>query len=187
MKSSSEAERVVLGLGSNAAYAGMESLEILEHVCAELSQILEGFTRSSVYLTRPMYFDDQAHFYNMVAAGFYVGSPRDLLHTTQAIEARYGRERTREVRNGPRSIDIDIEFFGRRSLNESDLIIPHPRLKERAFVLVPLLEIFPDYADPLTGDLCAQLLAQLPDEEVQSVADGLQNKGTGSDLQCRRF
>ena len=84
---------------------------------------------------------DQDDFYNMVVAGDFRGTPRQLLEKIHAVEAELGRDRAKEFRNGPRSIDIDIEIFGKESVNESDLVIPHDRSTERAFVMKPLLEI----------------------------------------------
>ena len=74
-------------------------------------------------------------------------SPFDLLEKIHVIESCLGRNRELEVRNGPRAIDIDIEFFGTQTVDTKTLQIPHPRHKERAFVLVPLLEILKENAD----------------------------------------
>lgn len=102
---------------------------------------VEKLCVSSVYRTAAMYVTDQDDFYNMVVAGDFQGTPRQLLEKIHAVEAELGRDRAKEFRNGPRSIDIDIEIFGKESVNESDLVIPHERLTERAFVMKPLLEI----------------------------------------------
>lgn len=102
---------------------------------------VENILVSSVYRTAAMYVTDQDDFYNMVVAGDFRGTPRQLLDKIHAVEAELGRDRTKEIRNGPRSIDIDIEIFGRETVSEKDLVIPHERLTERAFVLKPLLEI----------------------------------------------
>lgn len=135
---------VVLGLGSNSAYAGMEPMRILRMVCAELGALLVGMCCSSVYRSRPMYVEAQPPFCNMAVCGEYAGTARELLHAVQRMEARFGRDRSKEIRNGPRPLDIDIELFGTERIAEPDLQVPHPRIAERAFVLVPLLEILPD-------------------------------------------
>lgn len=134
---------VALGLGSNKAFSGLRPQEILGSAVFELSKILRGVEISSVYRTKAMYVVDQEDFYNMALVGFLDDgiTARALLEKTQAIEAAFGRDREKEIRFGPRSLDIDIEFFGEKKILESDLQIPHPRLKERAFVLVPLLEV----------------------------------------------
>ncbi|MCR4714503.1 MAG: 2-amino-4-hydroxy-6-hydroxymethyldihydropteridine diphosphokinase [Treponemataceae bacterium] len=147
---------VVLGLGSNRQLESgggvLPPCEILKEACAKLDKLLKQAVFSSVYITRPMYVENQCDFYNMVVGGLWSGSARELLLQTQAIEAEFGRDRSREIRNGPRSLDIDIEIFGNGTVNEPDLVIPHPRLMERSFVLVPLLEILEKSADKTERD-----------------------------------
>ena len=134
---------VALGLGSNKKFSGLRPEEILGGAVFELSKILRGVEISSVYRTKAMYVLDQDDFYNMALAGFLDEgiSARDLLEKIHEIEASFGRDREKEIRFGPRPLDIDIEFFGNQKISEPDLRIPHPRLKERAFVLIPLLEV----------------------------------------------
>ena len=134
---------VALGLGSNKKFSGLRPEEILGGAVFELSKILRGVEISSVYRTKAMYVLEQDDFYNMALAGFLDEgiSARDLLEKIHEIEASFGRDREKEIRFGPRPLDIDIEFFGNQKISEPDLQIPHPRLKERAFVLIPLLEI----------------------------------------------
>ena len=134
---------VALGLGSNKKFSGLRPEEILGGAVFELSKILRGVEISSVYRTKAMYVLDQDDFYNMALAGFLDEgiSARDLLEKIHEIEAGFGRDREKEIRFGPRPLDIDIEFFGNLKISEPDLQIPHPRLKERAFVLIPLLEV----------------------------------------------
>ncbi|MBQ2315289.1 MAG: 2-amino-4-hydroxy-6-hydroxymethyldihydropteridine diphosphokinase [Treponema sp.] len=144
---------VVLGLGSNRAYGGREPVQLLAAACASLSRILGGMDCSSVYRTGALYVTAQDDFLNMVAGGCYDGSPRELLQEIHAVESGFGRDRDREFRNGPRPLDIDIELFGTLSVREPDLVIPHERMMERAFVLVPLLELLGRNADVDTGSL----------------------------------
>ena len=134
---------VALGLGSNKKFSGLRPEEILGGAVFELSKILRGVEISSVYRTKAMYVLDQDDFYNMALAGFLDEgiSARDLLEKIHEIEASFGRDREKEIRFGPRPLDIDIEFFGNQKISEPDLQVPHPRLKERAFVLIPLLEV----------------------------------------------
>lgn len=94
-----------------------------------------------------MYLTDQDDFYNMAVCGFYEGDAFSLLQEIHRTEAMLGRDRSREVRNGPRSIDIDIELFGKEEISTPDLTVPHERIGERAFVLKPLLEILNENAD----------------------------------------
>ena len=134
---------VALGLGSNKKFSCLSPEEILGGAIFELSKILHNIEISSVYRTKAMYVVDQEDFYNMALVGLLDDgiSARALLEKIHEIEAAFGRDREKEIRFGPRSLDIDIEFFGRKKILEPDLQIPHPRLKERAFVLTPLLEV----------------------------------------------
>ena len=134
---------VALGLGSNKKFSCLSPEEILGGAIFELSKILHNIEISSVYRTKAMYVVDQEDFYNMALVGLLDDgiSARAVLEKIHEIEAAFGRDREKEIRFGPRSLDIDIEFFGRKKILEPDLQIPHPRLKERAFVLTPLLEV----------------------------------------------
>ena len=134
---------VALGLGSNKKFSCLFPEEILGGAIFELSKILHNIEISSVYRTKAMYVVDQEDFYNMALVGLLDDGicARALLEKIHEIEAAFGRDREKEIRFGPRSLDIDIEFFGRQKILEPDLQIPHPRLKERAFVLAPLLEV----------------------------------------------
>lgn len=132
---------VFLGLGSNKSFAGLCPCEILRSACRELSSFVLGLRTSSVYKTGAMYFENQDDFLNMVACGMYEGSAQDLLEKTGHVESKFGRDREHERRNGPRTLDIDIELFGEQTIKSASLTIPHERLFERRFVLEPLLEL----------------------------------------------
>lgn len=155
--------KVVLGLGSNKSlyFKGetLEPIEILKQACLHLSKLFlpQTFVQSSVYKTKAMYYENQDDFYNMVVLGDYEGEPENLLKETQKIEAIFGRNRSKEIPNGPRSLDIDIELFYDRIIKTVSLTIPHPKMKERAFVLRPLLEISPESADPISGQFFREL------------------------------
>lgn len=140
-----------LGLGSNRSFKKITPPEILYEAKERLRSVLHDIRMSPIYRTKPMYVADQNDFYNAVVCGFFDGTPRELLRATQAIEAEFGRNRLKEVRRGERSLDIDIELFGDMLINEDDLHIPHALLKERQFVLIPLLEIYPESAEPISG------------------------------------
>lgn len=142
-------KRVLLGLGSNKKFHDMPSQVLLSKVCSDLATFLKNPKFSSVYRTKAMYVKDQEDFYNMAALGYVDDnlSPFDLLEIIHQIEAKYGRNREEEIRFGPRSIDIDIELFGDEIINTENLQIPHIRMEERAFVLIPTLEILNDSAD----------------------------------------
>ena len=113
---------------------------------------------SSLYRTAPVGYADQPDFINAVAMIETELSPRALLDALLAIERRYAR--VRGVRNGPRTLDLDIVMYGDAAHSEDALTIPHPRMHERAFVLVPLAEIAPDAVVPGLGkvsDLAARV------------------------------
>lgn len=115
--------------------------------------------RSSDYLTPPWGFKDQPPFINLCIAIETSLSPRDLLARVQEIELQLGRDRAQEKRWGPRTGDIDIIAYGDVSINEPGLVLPHPRLFERAFVLLPLSEIAADreIAGQNVGEAVARL------------------------------
>ncbi len=96
---------------------------------------------SSLYRSAPVGYAAQPDFVNAVACLHTALSPRELLDALLAIEGEHGR--TRGVRNGPRTLDLDLLLHGDASINEAGLQVPHPRLTERAFVVVPLAEIAP--------------------------------------------
>ncbi len=113
---------------------------------------------SSLYESKPMYVTDQPLFLNAVGTIRSSLEPRELLEEIHRIEAGLGRDRSRERRMGPRTIDLDILLCDSLVLDEPDLTIPHPRIAERGFVLVPLLELASDLRDPRDGSLFAESL-----------------------------
>lgn len=137
---------------------------------ANLTQALEFLSEritlmrvSSIYETAAAYVEDQPAFLNMVllgAAQSDIMPPRTLLQLAQSIEQRMHRQRL--VRYGPRIIDVDVLTYGDRQIIEPDLIIPHPRIAERDFVLVPWMEIAPDYIYPGQTLTVAQLAQRSP-------------------------
>ncbi|MFP5298231.1 MAG: 2-amino-4-hydroxy-6-hydroxymethyldihydropteridine diphosphokinase [Actinomycetota bacterium] len=102
---------------------------------------------SSLYETAPIGGPPQRSFVNAVARIETGLGPRELLNVCKDIERKLGRDAS-DIRWGPRIIDLDVLLYGDEKVSEPDLEIPHPRLKERRFVLVPLLEIDPDLTDP---------------------------------------
>ena len=102
--------------------------------------------RSADYRTPPWGFKYQPPFINLCIAVETALSPRDLLAQAQSVELQLGRDRAHEKRWGPRTADIDIIAYGGLTVHELGLTVPHPRLFERAFVLLPLAEIAPDLA-----------------------------------------
>ena len=147
-------ERVFVGLGANLGDAAATVREAFDALGA-LPQTT-CVARSSLYRSAPV--DAQGSDYINAVAQLRTGlSPLALLDALQAIEGRFGRERP--YRNAPRTLDLDVLLYGQRRIVTPRLTVPHPRLHERAFVLVPLAEIAPDLALPIP-----------PDQRVEKIA-----------------
>jgi 2-amino-4-hydroxy-6-hydroxymethyldihydropteridine diphosphokinase len=123
--------------------------------------------RSSDYRTPPWGFKYQPPFVNLCIAVETTLPPRDLLARAQDVERQLGRDRAHEKKNGPRTADIDIIAYDDLSLDEPNLTLPHPRLFERAFVLVPLAEIAADRC--INGVLIADALAKIDQTGVEKL------------------
>ncbi len=138
--------RAFLGLGSNLG-------DRLGYLKAAVASIGDCVAVSGVYETDPVGGPDQGHYLNAVAELDTSRSARDLLELCWALEA--SAERVREVRWGPRTLDVDVLWVDGETVDEPDLVVPHPRMLERAFVMMPLGELAPDLAegwtDPKTG------------------------------------
>ena len=127
--------RFFIGLGSNLG----DREENLRRAIQLLKQKMKLVKISSLYESEPMYVKDQPWFVNCVAKFETNLTPKELLEYLHEIERKFGRQRS--VRYGPRSIDLDILFYGNEIVDRNDLKIPHPMIQERRFVLVPLAEI----------------------------------------------
>jgi 2-amino-4-hydroxy-6-hydroxymethyldihydropteridine diphosphokinase len=148
----------IIALGANLpSPAGLPEVT-LAATAERLAALGRVTARSSLYSTAPVGVEDQPRFLNAVAALETNLSPRDLLNGLLAIELEFGRDRAANPPNGPRTLDLDILFYGDLVLTASGIEIPHPRFAGRAFVLVPLNEIVPDLRDPRSGKTVAQLL-----------------------------
>jgi 2-amino-4-hydroxy-6-hydroxymethyldihydropteridine diphosphokinase len=155
-----------LGLGSNLG-------DRVRHLAAAVRAIGElGVVTgvSGVYETDPVGFTDQPAFLNLVVGLDTALEPEALLERIRDIERSEGRRRT--FRNAPRTLDIDILLYGERALDRPGLTIPHPRMADRAFVLVPLLELAPGLAEPGTGRVYREHLEALHGAE-DPAADAL--------------
>ncbi len=155
-------ETAFLSLGSNLG----KREQNLVRAAGALESVLQKLRCSSIYETRPMYVLEQPSFLNMVVMGECLLSPMELLQQALSIELQMGRDRANYVPKGPRVIDIDILLFGQRIVREKDLSIPHPHMKERQFVLIPLLELKPNLNDPETGRPLSESLCALDDQGV---------------------
>lgn len=155
--------KVGIGLGSNVGDR-LAHLQQAKHYLLSLSRD-QWYRQSPLYETEPVGCPPGTpRFYNAVLEIEFNGAPRTLLKKLQAYETAHGRIRDTEP-GAPRTIDLDILYFGEREVLEKDLVIPHPRLAERRFVLVPLSTLCPDRIIRGTGRTVRQLLRELPIRE----------------------
>ena len=146
---------VYLGLGSNLG----NRQDNLDKALGSLSQRLQVEKISSVYETEPVGNINQPRFLNLVCQAYTTLSPTELLTLAKGIESQMGRIFHKP--DTPRPIDIDILFYGEQITETPELVIPHPRLTERAFVLIPLAEIAPDLVHPVVGKAIKELLNEV--------------------------
>jgi 2-amino-4-hydroxy-6-hydroxymethyldihydropteridine diphosphokinase len=159
----SDKSSVFLSLGSNLGRREAQ----LRSAVARLAAFLAAIRVSSIYETQPLYVNDQPMFLNIVLCGITRLTPREILKRTRNIEDAMGRDRSTAVAKGPRVLDIDILLCGDSVIREPDLVVPHPGMSERRFVLAPLLELEPDILDPRTGRPFARDLAALDAQGAQ--------------------
>jgi 2-amino-4-hydroxy-6-hydroxymethyldihydropteridine diphosphokinase len=136
-----------------------------------LSGIGELDAVSSVYRSEPVGYADQPDFWNLVVRFRTSLAPASLLRAVKVLEARLGRTPT--FTNGPREIDIDLLLYDDVVLEEDQLVVPHPRMTGRAFVLGPLLELDHRLRDPRTGELLAERLRAGGLERIERLFDGV--------------
>ena len=147
---------VAVALGSNTG----DRAANLRLGVAGLAKFHGGFRCSRVYETQPMHVADQPTFLNACCIGETSLTARQLLESLQKIELRAGRQPGGR-RYGPRPLDLDLLLYGERVIEESNLVVPHPRLRGRAFVLVPLAELAADWKVPVSRDTAATTVGEL--------------------------
>ena len=130
-----------IGMGSNQASQAGSPEATLAAAAERLESLGRIAARSSLYSTEPVGFADQPRFLNAVIALETDLDPHALLQELLRIELEFGRDRSAGVRNRPRTLDLDILIYGDQRISEPGLEIPHPRMEERDFVLIPLLEL----------------------------------------------
>jgi len=146
---------VAVALGSNLG----DREQYLRDAIAALESVISGLRVSSFYDTAPVGVGDQPRFLNAAATGVTTRSARAVLDALLAIEARLGR--TRPHPGAARTVDLDLILYGDQIIEERNLTVPHPRFRERGFVLEPLAAIAPDLVDPVTGRTMRELTRRL--------------------------
>jgi 2-amino-4-hydroxy-6-hydroxymethyldihydropteridine diphosphokinase len=156
--------RAYVALGSNLGNPVQTVEDAIDAMAALRGSLLKAI--SSLYRTAPVGLKHQPDFINAVVAIDTRLAPHDLLAELFALEARFGRVREPgSVRNAPRTLDLDLLLHGEAVQDDPDLILPHPRMHERAFVLAPLAEIAPNLVIPGRGAV-ADLLAACQDQRI---------------------
>ena len=166
MGSQIEPKTVYIGLGSNLG----DRVALLQAAINAIQHLGESVELSAVYETEPFGVDeDQPKYLNMVMAIRTELSPTALLSRFLDIERVHGRTRNRP--NESRTLDIDILMFGDRVLDTPELVLPHPRMHERAFVMLPLAQIAPQAVHPTLKITVSQIAAELSDQGVYRVGE----------------
>ena len=158
---------VLIALGGNVGDVRTTFQKAISNICGMTQAAL--LARSSDYSTPPWGDEAQEPFINATIRIDTDLDPHALLFTLHKIEARFGRDRANERRWGPRTLDLDLIAYDDVSIQKPELTLPHPRLFERAFVLVPLAEIVPDRL--IAGRSITAALAQLPTAGIERLPD----------------
>ncbi len=143
--------QVAVALGSNLG----DRERTLRDAIDALSSVLDNIRTSTFHETEPVGVGPQPRFLNGAVTGETALSAADLLAVLLEIERRFGRERPRD--GAPRTLDLDLILYGDAVADEPGLVVPHPRFRDRVFVLEPLAEIAPAWVDPVSGLTVAQL------------------------------
>ena len=156
---------ILIGIGGNldSARFGPPRDTLSAALAALTAERIRILTRSGWYRTEPVPQSDQPWFVNAVVSLATELSAKDLLTVLQTTERHFGRIRGEP--NGPRILDLDILDYQGEVMNATSLVLPHPRLHERRFVLMPIAEIAPEWRHPILGLTTAQLLARLSSEQ----------------------
>jgi len=162
---SNQMEKVYLGLGSNIG----DREAFLAHAVSSLPPEVLPTRCSSLYETQPWGFKEQAEFLNLVMEARTALSPAELLVYLKSLEKDVGRKTS--FLNGPREIDIDILFYGDQVIEDDSLILPHPELHERSFVLGPLSDIAPDLIHPGLNKSVIELHAALDMKGIRRLSE----------------
>ncbi len=153
-----QATTIYLSLGSNVGDRAAQIARAVELLAAAGLRVAR---QSALYATEPVDFSPQSWFLNCVLEAETELMPRQLLRALQEVERSLGRRRM--VRRGPRTMDIDLLLYGTSVVRMADLEVPHPRMAERRFVLVPLAELSPSLRHPTLRKTVLELLAETRD------------------------
>ena len=164
---------ILIALGANLSSQFGSPRATLKRAILEIDKRgIRVLYQSPIYLTAPVPISDQPWYHNAVVGVSTDKSPQQLIETLQSIEMNFGRVRTE--RNAPRMIDLDIVAYDDVVTDNHNLIIPHPRAHERAFVLYPLRDIEPRWVQPISQKTISQMITDLPKEqEIQKEIDRL--------------
>ncbi|GAC1620105.1 MAG: 2-amino-4-hydroxy-6-hydroxymethyldihydropteridine diphosphokinase [Candidatus Acidiferrum sp.] len=154
-------QKIYLSLGSNV---GDRAKNLTTAIAALADAAVTVLQVSSIYETEPVDYLDQGWFLNCVVEAETELTAKELLRELRGIEMRMGSKK--QFARGPRLIDLDILLYGQESIEAEQLMVPHPRMLQRRFVLAPLAEIAPQLRHPSWPGTTAQMLAQTPDKSV---------------------
>ena len=153
-------EKIIIGIGSNI---GDKEGNIRKAILL-LSEILNNIKVAPIYISKAVGYENQPNFLNTVISGFTELPPNDLLNKVKEIEEKIGRRN--RFRWGPREIDIDILFYGDIIIKTESLEIPHPRIHERDFVIIPLIDIEPNIIHPIFKKPLKNLLKDIRNKSI---------------------
>ena len=160
---------ILIALGSSLPFSGLDSQEIVLRAFSALDRIGRLNRRSRLFET-PAWPDPADPPFVNAAAAIETGlAPEALLAALHAVEAGFGRRHS--ARNAPRTLDLDLLAYGEERRDGDGLVLPHPRLSEREFVLAPLADIAPDWLVPGTGRTVAETLAALPARSARPIGE----------------
>jgi 2-amino-4-hydroxy-6-hydroxymethyldihydropteridine diphosphokinase len=154
-------ETAYIALGANLPSPAGPPQQTLDAAIGRLAELGRLVAKSSYYSTDPVGYEDQPTFLNAAIAFETQLDPQTILDRLLEIERSFGRDRTNAIPNGPRTLDLDILLYGDYVLNTQALQLPHPRMAQRSFVLLPMAEIAPKLIHPELHRSVTQLLQDL--------------------------